>query len=584
MTVNKALSAIFDHMADLYLLRGKEEDRFRITSYRRIAQTLRYLPQRIEELDKKNALMGVPGIGPHIASKIHEFLTIGSIATYEKLKGHFPESLLKLMEIPSLGPKKVQLLWKELGVTDADSLKRVLKDGSAEQLPGFGQKTVENILKGMELGDRVQKRKFIALMVPVVAGIKQYLEKSGLVEQVEIAGSFRRKEETVGDLDFLATSTKPRALVDYFVNHPEVKQVLAHGDTKGSVIMEEGLQVDLRVVKHDEWGAALQYFTGSKDHNVHLRSIAREKGMTVNEYGVFQLTKTGEKGKKIGGTTEQEVYNLLGMQWIPPEMRTDTGEIPAALSKKKLPELISYRSLHGDLHAHTTYSDGVSTVLQMAKKADDLGLQYLALTDHSPSLKVANGVSVKKLSNKLAEMKEVQNKVKVRLLFGTEVDILPDGSIDYPDKILSQFDVVVASVHSGFTKDNTKRILKAMENRYVSIIGHLSGRMLGKREGYPIDYDQIFDQAVKTKTWIEINAQPHRQDISWDHIRRGKEKGVQFVISTDSHTKETLWFLDLGIGIARRGWLEKKDIVNTLPVKDFVQALHTQREWKLRNV
>ncbi len=321
MDNNNALSEIFDHLADLYLLRGRDEDRYRISSYRRVSTTLRSFQHDIAEYDQRGDLMGISGIGPAIADKIHEFLKTGTIKAYDKLKGEFPQSLLDLMNIPSMGPKKVSLLWKELGVIDRASLREVLRNGKAEQLPGFGQKSVENILRGLEIPQGEKKRALFADMVPVVEMMMSYLKASKYAKRVEVAGSFRRKEATIGDLDFLAISKNPRALIDYFVQHPKTQQILAHGDTKGSIILEGNLQIDLRVVKADEWGAALQYFTGSKDHNVHLRSLAREKGMTINEYGVFTLTSSGEKGKRLGGKTEEEVYQLLGLSYIPPEMR-----------------------------------------------------------------------------------------------------------------------------------------------------------------------------------------------------------------------------------------------------------------------
>lgn len=571
-------------MADLYLLGGKESDRYRISSYRRAAQTIKYFPKDIAEMDRQGRLEEIPGIGKALSEKIHEYLSTGKIHTYEELKGEFPETLLRLMDIPSLGPKKVQLLWKELGVIDKKSLEKVLKNGEAEELPGFGKKTVENILQGINIGERLKERKLLGEMMPIVADMLHYLRQSKFTLKVEAAGSFRRREETIGDLDFLAVSKEPKKLISYFVSHPRTKKILGEGDTKGSIILEGDQQIDLRVVGADEWGAALQYFTGSKEHNIHLRTLIHEKGLMINEYGVFKLTKEGTKGKKVAGKSEEEVYKSLGMQYIPPEMRTDTGEIAAAMLKKKLPRLIEAKDIRGDLHSHTTYSDGIHSIEQMAKTADELGIEYLALTDHSPGLIVANGLKTKDIPKKIAELQKVQKKVKVKLLMGTEVDILADGSLDYPDKVLEKFDVVVASVHAGFTKDNTQRIMKAMEHPLVNIIGHISGRMIGSREAYPIDYDKLFKRAVETGTWIEINAQPERQDISWDHLRRGKEMGVQFVINTDSHSKDTLWYRELGAAIARRGWLEKSDVINSLSREKFLLALQQQRTNKMKRL
>lgn len=582
MSKNKELAQVFDHMADLYLLGGKQEDRYRISSYRKIAQTLKYYQKDLSKSLSEKELKEIPGVGDAISSKIHEYLSTGKMKTYEELKKQFPKTLLELMDIPSLGPKKVHMLWKELGVTTKAKLKKVLNDGSAEELPGFGKKSVENILQGLEIADTLKKRKLLGEMYPVAAAMQEFLKSSKHCKKVEPAGSFRRREETIGDLDFLALSDDPVQLIHEFVHHPQTKKILAEGDTKGSIILEGDQQVDLRVVQPDEWGAALQYFTGSKEHNVHLRTIARTKGLTINEYGVFKLNKDGVKGEKVAGETEEDCYAAFGMQYVPPEMRTDSGEIEAAQKKKKLPELIAPTDIKGDLHSHSTFSDGVNSIQQMAQKADELGVEYLAITDHSPGLIVANGLKVEDLPKKRKEMEKVQKTVQVELLMGTEVDILADGSLDYPEEVLKEFQVVVASVHAGFTKDNTQRIIKAMENPYVNIIGHISGRLIGSREAYPIDYEALFKAASETNTWIEINSQPSRQDLSWDHIRQAKQMGVQFVIDTDSHSIETLWYRELGAFIARRGWLTKEDVINTLSKKDFLKALEEQRKGKLK--
>ena len=330
MSNNKTLSDIFNHMADLYLLRGQEADRYRIVSYRRVAQTIETLHRDLAEIDREGKLQNIPDVGPAISEKIHEYLTTGKIKTYQELKGEFPAGMLALLDVPSLGPKKVQMLWKELDVIDRKSLVKALKDGSVEKLPGFGPKSVQNILQGLKIEVALKKRKPLADMIPIAERMTEYLKKSKLVLKVEPAGSYRRQQATIGDLDFLAVSKHPVKLINYFVKHPEAKQVLAKGDTKGSIILKGDQQIDLRVVQANEWGAALQYFTGSKDHNVHLRTLARAQGMTINEYGVFKLLKNGEKGKKVAGKTEEEVYGVLGLNWIPPELRTNTGEIEKA--------------------------------------------------------------------------------------------------------------------------------------------------------------------------------------------------------------------------------------------------------------
>lgn len=571
MSTNETLSLLFAHMANLYDLRGEEQDDFRSKTYRQVAQRLKYLQKPIETLVVENELATLPGFGQATIEKITEYVTSGKLKAYTELKGSFPESLLKLMDIPSLGPKKVHKLWKQLGITNTTQLKVAIEAGHVEELEGFGPKSVQNILQGIEIKKTLVGRTLLGHIFPLVKELQAYIAKHPDVEKLEPAGSFRRREITVGDVDFLATvkgNAKP--LIDYFCAFPRVQKVLAQGDTKGSIILSEGKQIDLRVVHPEEWGAALQYFTGSKDHNVVTRGLAKSKGLKINEYGVFKI----KNNERIAAKSEVDVYNSFGLHFIPPELRTNTGEVEFAM-RQKFPRLVEISDIQGDLHTHTTWSDGSNFVDEMCSAAMTSGLQYLALTDHSPSLVIAKGLKVVDVKKRQVEIEKAQSKVKGRLtiLSGTEVDIKTDGSLDYPNAVLSGFDIVVASIHSGFTKDNTSRLCRAMEHPSVNVIGHLTGRQLGSRKAYPVNFEAVFRQAVKTNTWIEINAQPDRLDCPWEEIKKGRDMGVKFVISSDAHSVDSLWFLELGVSMARKGWLSAEHIVNTLSTEKLMIEL-----------
>lgn len=559
---NQKLAEIFDHIADILELKGESSDKFRILSYRKAALIIRELPNDLAEIKERGKLTEIPGVGESLAKKIEDYLKTGHVPLYEKLKKEYPPSLFELLSVPHLGPKKVKVLFEELGVTSIESLEEVIAKGVVATLPNFGEKTVENILEGIRIRKSVGSRRMLGQVYIMVEQLMDYLKKCPGIIQLAPAGSFRRKKETIGDIDLLATGKDPKKIVDYFLKHPDVSHVLAHGDTKGSVILSDAQQVDLRVLHEDEWGAALQYFTGSKEHNVQLRTMFKEQGYKMNEYGLFK------DEKKIAGKTEEGFYEALGMQWVPPEMRENRGEIEAAL-KKELPVLIELADIKGDLHLHTSYSDGSNSILEMARAAQARGYEYLALTDHSPSLTVANGLSPERLKAKQKEIDEVQKKVDIHIFSGSEVDILKDGSLDYPDAILKELDFVVASVHSHFNQDNTERIMKAMENPHVHAIGHLSGRMIGVRDGYALDYSKIFKKAVETNTLIEINSQYMRLDLQEKYIHEAQKYGVKFIINTDSHQADSLWLMTLGVSMARRGWLRAKDVVNTYSLQDF---------------
>ena len=475
------------------------------------------------------------------------------------MKSEIPKGLAKLLRIQNLGPKTVVLAHKKLNVNNFQDLNRVIEDGSLAQLPGMGEKKVENIKKNLKFFISSQKKISLGNAQPIAEEIIEQLTQKVTVDNISIAGSVRRKKETAGDIDILVASESGKNVIDTFVKLPQVTDIIAHGETKGSVrINEEGIQVDLRVVQPDSFGAALQYFTGSKAHNIKLRGLAKKKSLKINEYGVFK----GEK--KVCGATEKEVYNSLGLNWIPPELREDRGELELA-AENKLPDLIELKDIKGDLHVHSNYSDGYYSIRDMAEKAKEMGYEYLSICDHSKAAYYANGVNEERL---LAQMKEIDELNKMmdgfKILKGSEVDILSDGSLDFSDDILKQLDIVVASIHSAFKQSPTDRILKTIENPYVDIIAHPTGRLINIREGYEIDLNQIFEKAAQTGTAIELNSHPDRLDLSDLNAKKAADMGVIIAIDTDSHRIEHLPNMKYGIGTARRAWLSKDNVLNCL--------------------
>ncbi len=533
---------------------------FRIRAYRNAAIAITEVGEDLVKLTKENRLREIPGVGKGIEAMIKEYVETGELHEYEILKKHVPKGFSDLLAIPSLGPKKVRVLANTLNITNIEDLKEAIAQGSVQTLKGFGEKTAQKILEGIAIKQQTSvDRRALGYVFSPVSNMVKRLRECPEVEQVEPAGSFRRCEETVGDIDILASGKDPVKIIEFFVKQPFVKKILVQGDTKTSILINNNVQVDLRVVHPDQYGSALQYFTGSKLHNVHLRTYAKTKGFKLSEYGFF-------KGETlVASKTEEECYESLGMQYVPPEIRTDNGEIEAAIAHK-IPRLVDIRDIKGDLHTHSTWSDGMDSIFNMAKAAQDRGYEYIALTDHSPSLKIAHGLTVERLKEKRKEIEEMRSRLSIEILFGTEVDILPDGSIDYPDEILKQFDIVVASVHSRFNQDNTERIMKAMENPYVHIIGHPSGRLITRRPPYQLNYEKIFKKAVETNTVLEINAQHERLDLQDKYIREAIKYGCMFSIDSDAHSVPSLWLMDLGVKWARRGWAEQKHIVNTLPL------------------
>jgi len=565
---NKELAYIFSRIADALELKG--ESSFRIIAYRKAARVLEDLTEDIEAIAKKGKLREIPGVGEGIAKKIEEYLKTGKMKKYEEALSGIPEGLLELLEIQNLGAKTISLAHKELGVKNLDDLKRVIEDGSLAKLFGMGEKKVENIKKGIEIYEQAHERIPIYEALTIVEDVIEYLKNAPGISQISPAGSLRRMKETVGDIDILATGKNGREIIEFFTKYPNVDRVLASGKTKGSIMVktEKGKkQVDLRIVDEDCYGAALQYFTGSKAHNIRLRSMAKEKGLKISEYGVFR------DDKKIAGRTEEEVYKILNLPWIPPEIREDRGEIECAL-ENKLPDLIDYTDIRGDLHVHSNYSDGHSTIEEIAEHAKSLGYEYIAICDHSQSVKYAHGLTEDRLKRQIEEIDKLNERITgIKILKGIEVDILPDGKLDFPNEILAQLDYVVASIHIGFKKNVTERMLSALENPYVHTLAHPTGRLISKREGYDVDLDKVFEAALKNNKILELNAYYDRLDLNEINLRKAKEMGIKIAIGTDAHHIGGMRMMRFGVGIARRGWLEKKDVINCLSLQDLKKLL-----------
>lgn len=555
---NQEIAKIFNDIADILEIKG--DNPFRIRAYRRAAQNIDAFSRDVAEISAEE-LREIPGIGSDLAGKIHEYVNTGSLKIYEDLKKEVPSGLVDLLTVPGLGPKTSKLLFDKLHIKDIDDLEKHAQEGRLKGLPGIQAKTEENILKGIAMIRRHTGRFPIGRVLPVAEGILGKLKEKAPVNKLNIAGSLRRWKDTVKDIDILATSKAPQKVMDVFVHLPQVKEVLMKGPTKSSLITNEGIQVDLRVVDEGSFGAALAYFTGSKEHNIRLREMAVRKGLKINEYGIFDV-KTGEK---LGGENEGDVYKILDMSYIPPELREDTGEIEAAL-EGKLPKLIELKDIKGDLHVHTKSSDGSHDIQELIDAAKARGYEYLAITDHSKGLAVARGLSIDQVLEQNKKVKALNKKLKgFKLLSGTEMDIKSDGSLDYPDEVLRQLDIVVASIHSGFRQSKeqiTKRLVSAMKNPYVSIIAHPSGRLIGERDAYEIDMEEVLKTAKETGTAIEINAYPLRLDLTDIYVRKAKETGVSLTINTDTHVIYQFDFMAYGIGTARRGWAEKKDVLN----------------------
>lgn len=560
---NLEIARAFDLIADLLELKG--ENPFRIRAYRRAAQNLETLTEDLETLAAQERLDEIPGIGPDLAGKIAEYLGTGRIDALESLRREVPAGLADLMGVPGVGPKTAKLLHDRLKVTGLGQLETLARAGKLRGLPGIQAKTEQNLLKGIALVRRGQARMPLGRALPLAEEIAHALARVRGVKRVEPAGSVRRRKETVGDLDILVTSTDPARVMDAFVRLPQVADVLERGPTKASVRHREGIQVDLRVVEPATFGAALQYFTGSKEHNIRIREMAVKKRLKISEYGVFR----GPGGRRIAGATEEEVYAAVGLPWIPPELREDSGEIEAAQSRR-LPTLVELDDIRGDLHCHTNATDGHHTVEALVAAVRERGYAYVLVSDHSRSTRVAGGLTAEEALAHVEKVRAIGRKQRsITVLAGSECDILPDGSLDYPDDVLAQMDLVVAAVHSRFKQSRaemTGRICRALENPYVNILAHPTGRLIGEREPYDVDLEQAFAAARRHGKALEINCYPERLDLNDVHARRARELGVLLAINTDTHALDQLDTMRLGVATARRAWVGPAEVINTWSV------------------
>jgi len=549
----------------------KDENFFKIRAYSRAARAIKDLPEDIEEISKKESLTNIPGVGEGIAKKVKEYLETGKMSKYEEVTRDIPKSLLTLLDIRDLGSKTLGALHKELGVENLDDLKKVIEDNSFQKLEGLGDKSVEKIMENIKVYEKRMGKEHRFLIGEVMATVDQIMKKLkevDLVSRVAPAGSYRRMKETVGDLDILVESNDNRKVMKKFTAFSEVKKVLESGETKTSVVVEGlDIQMDLRVVPKESFGAALMYFTGSKDHNVRIRSLALKRGLKVNEYGVFR------NDTMVAGKTEEEIYKFLNLQFIPPEIREDRGEVEKAM-EGQLPKLLGYGDIKGNLHTHTRYSDGENTIRELVKKSIEFGYSYLGISDHSKTASYANGLSVNDLKKQCDEIDKLNKEFdKIRILKGIECDILPDGSLDYDENILKSLDFVIGAIHSNFKKKVTQRMEKALENPYLTILAHPTGRLISKREGYDVDLGSVLDKASKEGKILEINAYYDRLDLDEHNAREAYKKGIKLMINTDAHNLRMFDWMILGIGIARRAWLPSSAIVNTLTLKDFLKAI-----------
>lgn len=576
---NKQIARILRETAQLLEIDGAIIGRYR--SYEKAAELIDALPQAVEQLvATPEKLLELPGIGQGMVEHLTEIVKTSDYSLRKKLLKKYPDTILDVLTLQSLGPKKVALLWKTFKAGTVTDVEKLAKEGKLRDLAGFGEKSELNILRAVEVFKKSTGRFHINTAEDAALAIAAHIKKAGeAVESVTPAGSLRRGKETVGDLDLLVTMagghTKQKdvdAVAEHILTYPGIDQTLAHGENKVSFTLENGLQVDVRLLEKEVFGAALLYFTGSKEHNVTLRGRANEMGYTLNEYALATL----KAEKPVAGRTEEEIYAKLKLDYIPPELRENTGEIDAA-EKHKLPKLVELKDMKGDLQMHTMASDGKASIEEMAEAARALGHEYIAITDHSKAVTVANGLDEKRMAAHIKKLRAADEKgLGIRVLAGSEVDILKDGSLDYPDEILVQLDVVVCSIHSYFNLDRaemTERMLAAIENPYTQIIAHPTGRLLLRRDGHDYDMEKVLDTCAKHGVAMECNSYPDRLDLKDVYLRMCKEKGVKVVISTDSHTTANLNFIRYGVTMARRGWLEKKDVINTLPTREFLAAL-----------
>lgn len=585
---NVEIAHLLSKYADLIEIQGA--DLFRIQAYRNAARTIESLSQSVAQLlveGKDLKKLKLPGIGKSMAEHIEEIIKTGTLSALKELRKKLPATLDELLEIEGLGPKRTKLLYEKLGISSIKKLEQAIASGKLESLAGFGKKSIEKTSRAIQnLGKRSKRFKLLdadQLVHPLI----EHLRKGGNIEQLEVAGSYRRRMETVGDIDILVASENAKPVMQRFQTYPEIERVIAAGTTRGTMILRSGLQVDLRILPGRCYGAALHYFTGSKAHNIAVRTLGVDRGLRISEYGIFRVPKgkkaeeaAVEEGERLGGAREEDVFQVVNMDWVQPELREDRGEIQAA-QKHKLPDLLVPGDIRGDLHLHSKWTDGNSTILEMVRACKARGYQYCAITDHSKAVRVAGGLSAEDIRRQREEIEQARAKVRGMTIFtGCEVDILPDGSLDLPDDLLEQLDVVVAAVHSKMDMDQsdmTKRVLKALVNPVVTILAHPTGRLINEREPFAIDLEQIFHAAKENDLAVELNAQPDRLDLNDLHVFRAREIGVKIAINTDAHNTEQLHFIKYGIDQARRGWLEKRHVLNAMPSVQFQTWLKQRR-------
>ena len=556
------------------LLELKNENVFKIRAYHNASRVLEGQTEDLKTLIETGKLEELKGIGPAISEKVHELFQKGKLKYYEELRKSFPKGILNLLEIPGLGPKRVKVLYDKLKIKSVEELEKACGENELLKLEGFGEKSQENILQGIQQRKKSAGHFLISTAQREARQFVAYLKKQKGLEKTEVAGSIRRRKEVVKDIDILVTAKEAEKIHDAFVKYPQVENVVAHGYTKSSVTLKSGINCDLRTVSAKEFPFALYYFTGSKEHNVAVRTIAKKAGYKINEYGLF-------KGKRfIPCKDEAEIFEKFGFRYIPPELREGGGELEAA-KKGNLPKLVEEKDIRGVFHVHSTYSDGVASLEDMIRSAEELGFEYVGISDHSQSAKYARGLEPARLKKQRKELDRLAKKYsKIRIFWGTESDILVDGKLDYSDSILEEFDFVIGSVHSHFNlseKEQTNRILHAMDSKYFTFVGHPTGRLLLAREGYAVDLAKLIDGAKERQVTIELNANPHRLDLDWRYCSHAKEKGVRVSINPDAHSVEGLRDVPYGVGIARKGWLEKRDVVNTLPLSEMERFLRRRR-------
>jgi len=571
---NTEIANLFLEIKQLLELKG--ENPFKIRSYDKAADTIMSLTGDIKQIAEAGELLKIPGIGSGIAGKITEYLKTGKINELEELKKEIPAGVVQMLKVPGLGPKKIKLIRETLHIENMRRLEIAARRGELAALPGFGQKTEQNIRRGIEMVLRTGGRFLLPTAEETANDFIGWLKKNRNCSRALPCGSYRRGCETIGDIDILALSPDSARLIKEFTERECVEKVIARGGTKGSVFTGNRVQVDLRVVPEKSWGSAVMYFTGSKRHNIHLREYALRKDYLLNEYGLYKNRKSKKvKVSACAGKTEKEVYKKLGLDFIPPEIREDRGEIEAAL-KKYLPRLIERKDIKGDLHVHSSYSDGAAKIPDLAEAALKTGYSWIAVCDHSRSLKIANGLSIEALMRKKKEIEKLNRRSKILILFGAEVDILPDGSLDYPDEVLKELDVCIAAVHSAFKQPAdvmNRRILKAMDNPCVDILAHPSCRLIGKREPLPADMEKIIKKAKEKGVILEVNAFPDRRDLNEIHCRKAVAEGVSLSIGSDAHALYQLCNVEYGIKTMRRGWVTKENVVNTLTAEKLLKKL-----------